>query len=411
MIRTKVVYIALIAWSILTMFTSFIGMGYAIGSSTGGYVALLLKYIIVLIILLGLLRNKVGLTRGKLSKSIFIWAVYAFTISSIFMVGEWQKVYVELLWWVFLYFFFSEVAYRDRNNAEMTQFIYKYLPVLFIGNLVIYLLGWFSTNLLIGFASVSLNHYYYVGLLMPFLFLIEKRGLKYTLFILGFAAALISYKRSAIIFVFVLLVLLVYNDFIKSTSRRNVASLKSNSRMKGVVTGFWGILIFVGIIFYSYNKVNSLTGGYISQRFEQAEEDGGSGRTIIYESAIKQYMSLPISNMMVGIGFDGVRNHFNINEGIDEEHNASAHNDFLEMLCDFGLIGLSLYSVVIINLIRMTKRSKRISKTLYEANVAGLVVFFIMSMVSHLFLYGTYFGYLAILWGLSNGKQRRLGIA
>ena len=393
------------------MFTTFIGMGYVTGSSTGGYVALLMKYIIVLIILLSLLKNKVGLTRGKLSKSIFIWAIYAFTITSFFMEGEWQKVYVELLWWVLLFFFFSDVSFRDSKGEELMQFTHKYLPILFIGNLVMYVLGWFSTNLLIGFASVSLNHYFYVGLLLPLLFLIEKRGLKYTLFILGFAAALISYKRSAIIFAFVLLILLVYNDFIKSRPSRNGPNIKSGSRRKGLVTGFWGILVFVGIIFYSYNKVNSLTDGYISQRFEQAEEDGGSGRTVIYESVIKQHSSLPFTNMLIGIGFDGVRNHFNINEGNDEEHNASTHNDFLEMLCDFGVIGLLLYSVVIVNLVRMTKKCKRTSKTLYVANIAGLVVFFIMSMVSHLFLYGTYFGYLAILWGFSNGIQRRLRIA
>lgn len=400
MVNARLIYILIIIWSLLSLFSSFIGMGYVIGSSTGGYVALLIKYVIVLLVLLSLLRNKVGLTRGKLSKSIFIWAIYAFTITSIFMVGEWQKVYVELLWWVLLYFFFSDVAYRDANNEEFTQFIYKYLPVLFIGNFVMYLLGWFSTNLLIGFASVSLNHYFFVGLLMPLLFLIEKRGLKYTLFVLGFAAALISYKRSAIIFSFVLLILLVYTDFIKSASSRN-----------GVLSGILGVMLFGGIILYSYDKIDSMTDGYISERFEQAEEDGGSGRIVIYESAINQYMSLPLSNMLVGIGFDGVRNHFNINEGNDEEHNASAHNDFLEMLCDFGIVGLLLYSVVIINLLRMTKKCKRASKTLYVANVAGLVVFFIMSMVSHLFLYGTYFGYLAIIWGFSNGIQRRLRIA
>lgn len=399
MVKAKVIYIGIIIWSFLTLYTSFIGMGYATGSDSGGYLALLIKYVIVLLLLFSLLSNNVGLTRGKLSKSIFIWTIFAFAITTLYMIGEWKKVYIELLWWVLLFFFFNDVAYKDANNKELTLFIHKYLPVLFLGNLIIYLLGWLSTNGLVGFASVSLNHYFYVGLLLPFLFLIERKGLKYTLFVLGFVAALISYKRSAIIFAFLLFILLIYTDFVKSASRRS-----------GAVSGILGILLLGGVILYSYDKVDSMTNGYISQRFEQAEEDGGSGRIERYESVFKQYKELPFHNQVVGIGFDGVRLKFNLSDGA-LENGGSAHNDFLEMLCDFGVVGLFLYLVVVLNLVRMTRKCKRISRPLYVANVACLIVFFVMSMVSHLFLYGTYFGYLAMLWGFSNGTQRRLGIA
>lgn len=398
MLKAKVVYIGIILWSFLSLYTSFINMGYATGTTLGGYVALVIKYIIVLVMLLGLLRNKVGLTKGKLSKSIFIWATYAFAITTLFMMGQWQKVYIELLWWVLLFFFFSDVAYRDASDKELTRFVRWYLPILFIGNLVVYIFGWLSTSGMMGFATVSLNHYFYVGLLLPFLFLIKNKGLKYTLFTLGFVASLISYKRSSIIFAFALFILLIYTDFVKTASHR-----------KGAMSGIIGVLLLGGVMLFSYNKIDALTNGYISRRFEQTAEDGGSGREERYENTIERYMALPFPNKIIGIGFDGVRNKFNTNDS-DIENGASAHNDFLEMLCDFGVIGLLLYLVVVINLLRMIKRCKRISETLYDANVAGLIVFFVMSMVSHLFLYGSYFGYLAILWGFSNGTQRRLGI-
>jgi hypothetical protein len=398
MLKAKVVYIGIILWSFLSLYTSFINMGYATGTTFGGYVALVIKYVIVLVMLLGLLRNKVGLTKGKLSKSIFIWAAYAFVITTLFMMGQWQKVYIELLWWVLLFFFFSDVAYRDACDKELTRFVHWYLPILFIGNLVVYIFGWLSTNGMMGFATVSLNHYFYVGLLLPFLFLIKNKGLKYTLFTLGFVASLISYKRSSIIFAFALFILLIYTDFVKTASHR-----------KGAMSGIIGVLLLGGVMLFSYNKIDALTNGYISRRFEQTAEDGGSGREERYENTIERYMALPFPNKIIGIGFDGVRNKFNTNDS-DIENGASAHNDFLEMLCDFGVIGLLLYLVVVINLLRMIKRCKKISETLYDANVAGLIVFFVMSMVSHLFLYGSYFGYLAILWGFSNGTQRRLGI-
>ena len=398
MLKAKVVYIGIILWSFLSLYTSFINMGYATGTTLGGYVALVIKYIIVLVMLLGLLRNKVGLTKGKLSKSIFIWATYAFAITTLFMMGQWQKVYIELLWWVLLFFFFSDVAYRDASDKELTRFVHWYLPILFIGNLVVYIFGWLSTNGMMGFATVSLNHYFYVGLLLPFLFLIKNKGLKYTLFTLGFVASLISYKRSSIIFAFALFILLIYTDFVKTASHR-----------KGAMSGIIGVLLLGGVMFFSYNKIDALTNGYISRRFEQTAEDGGSGREERYENTIERYMTLPFPNKIIGIGFDGVRNKFNTNDS-DIENGASAHNDFLEMLCDFGVIGLLLYLVVVINLLRMVKKCKRISENLYDANVAGLIVFFVMSMVSHLFLYGSYFGYLAILWGFSNGTQRRVGI-
>lgn len=399
MFKAKIIYIGITLWSFLSLYTAFINMGYATGTTFGGYVALAIKYAIVLLILVSLFRNKVGLTKDNLSRSIVIWAAYAFAITTLYLVGEWQKIYIELLWWVLLFFFFSDVAYRDSHDKELALFLHRYMPVLYIGNLVIYIFGWFSTNGLVGFASVSLNHYFYVGLLLPFLFLIEKKGLKYTLFTLGFVASLISYKRSSIIFAFALFILLIFTDFVKTASRR-----------RGIVSGIIGALLLSGVMFYSYNRIDTLTNGYVSQRFEQTKEDGGSGREERYEGALKQYAKLPFINKFIGIGFDGVRYKFNLSDDA-VENGGSAHNDFIEMLCDFGIIGLLLYLVIVLNLIRMITKCKMISKTLYDANVAGLIVFFVMSMVSHLFLYGSYYGYLSILWGFSNGMQRRLGIS
>lgn len=52
-------------------------------------------------------------------------------------------------------------------------------------------------------------------------------------------------------------------------------------------------------------------------------------------------------------------------------------------------------------MLRNVVRSRHISKSFFRANVACTLIFFVMSAVSQLFLYPTYFAYIVAIWAIT----------
>ena len=86
----------------------------------------------------------------------------------------------------------------------------------------------------------------------------------------------------------------------------------------------------------------------------------------------------------------------------------SAHNDFLEVMYDFGLVGLLFYVLIHLSLIKWTIRLFRNGSPFAFPVLISYVCFFVMSMVSHLILYPTYFGLLTAFWAYAECKDRVL---
>lgn len=100
---------------------------------------------------------------------------------------------------------------------------------------------------------------------------------------------------------------------------------------------------------------------------------------------------------------------------VNRGHNIdlSAHNDFLEVLFVTELIGLILYLLLHIYLIKRLFFLKRNKSELFLPYLASYITMFIMSMVSHLILYPTYFTFLATFWGAVEGQlyKKRFGVS
>ena len=101
------------------------------------------------------------------------------------------------------------------------------------------------------------------------------------------------------------------------------------------------------------------------------------------------------------MGFDTVK-------GKDITMALSAHNDFLEVLYDFGAIGFIFYVLIHLSLIKWTLRLFRARSELAFPVLISYVCFIVMSMVSHLILYPTYFGLLTAFWAYAECKDNEL---
>jgi hypothetical protein len=82
--------------------------------------------------------------------------------------------------------------------------------------------------------------------------------------------------------------------------------------------------------------IDSWTGGYLSQRFSLESLKSGSGRYLIYKHALADISQRTLSLFVIGRG----------SGSSGEILGISAHNDWLEFLFSFGMVGLLYYALL-----------------------------------------------------------------
>ncbi|RGM98413.1 O-antigen ligase family protein [Parabacteroides merdae] len=239
---------------------------------------------------------------------------------------------------------------------------------------------------LMNFDLIGDNAVFYPLLMIPWIACISNTTKRWIMIVIVSLCAITALKRSGIIIMSISVILLYYSDFF----RRKCLHPKSL---------FAAILVIAGIFTVYQYKAESIYD--ISKRFEMIKADGGNGRDMIYEDVINRYRSEDLIQQVIGKGFDSVK-------GKDTTIALSAHNDFLEVLYDFGAIGFFLYVLMHFSLIKWTVLLFRKRSQLAFPMLVSYVCFVVMSMVSHLILYPTYFGLLVSFWAFAECKDRKL---
>ena len=223
-------------------------------------------------------------------------------------------------------------------------------------------------------------------MMLPWVACVSSTAKRWIMIAIISLCAITALKSSGIIILFISVILLYYSNFI----------YKKRIQPKTILTA---IFILVGVFVIFHYKADSISD--VSQRFEMMSEDGGSGRDEIYKDVINRYKNGDLTQQLFGRGFDSVR-------GKDREMSLSAHNDFLEVMYDFGLLGLLLYVLIHFSLIKWTIRLFRTGSQLAFPVFISYICFLVMSLVSHLIIYPTYFGLLIAFWAYAECKDREL---
>ena len=331
--------------------------------------------------------------KEKTSVSIVIWSLYAVFITLLTQQADLFNDITTILWWPAIYILFYNIAYSSSKNVDL---IIKYIfPVIFIINTFYYLEIREVNSIVetlsgtVGFRSS--NEVFYIATLLPIAFFEKKKWLKYIYLTVGLILVLYSFKRSALLYTVVVYAIAVYYDFFKN---KKVSIFKK----------IFSIAILLYGVVYIYNYIDEQTDGHITERIESSSEDGGSGRDEAYEMVFERYQEQDFPSQMLGKGFNGVIREYKIAVSSNRDfHYISAHNDFLEMLADFGIVGLLLYLVIIYQLYSCIKKGKRLGDNYFQAALSAFTVLILMGMVSHLFLYPTFFAYIIMTFGIING--------
>ena len=158
-----------------------------------------------------------------------------------------------------------------------------------------------------------------------------------------------------------------------------------------IAIGSLAILITLFLILADTDENNLI------ERFANMENDDGSGRKTVWSVVIKLILDSDFLPFIFGHGYNAV--------SMDANVGLSAHNDFLEITYDYGLMGLAIYICAIISLICMTV-SHIIRRTQYAAVLAMLITIYLtLSMISHVVIY-TWFNLIMLTISYISGREK-----
>lgn len=365
-------------------------------NSIYGYISLICLLLLESLSLFVLLLNIRKKSISKLGGVVIIWLLYV-AINTLFNSNDLFKDLREAIWWPLIFILFFLISTND-HDGKYVKLLLKFIKVLIIIELIQYFALRSMTAVYFSSSGKQIfgssNQIFYIALLLPFAFLFNNKRFKYLVLLVGLFAVLISFKRSAIIYMPLVLLIAIYFDFLKG---------RKNSFIKSILIA----TIFLGISFFSYDYIDNLTGGHIASRFENIENDKGSGRLDVFNNVLSAYQKKPLELKLLGSGHNSV-----IKDEVaweaDRSVPLSAHNDFIEVLYDFGIIGFLIYLLMIFQVLKLLFRVKYIDPKYFHANIAVFVIFVVMSMVSHLIIYPTYFAFLVIIWAITDGQLNEL---
>lgn len=191
-------------------------------------------------------------------------------------------------------------------------------------------------KLVSGGEEITVNASTIFLMLLPLLFCVKKRIISLVLFCVCLFFLITSAKRGNILAAVIPAILFLWLLFKEN---------KKNVFKKSVL-----IIAVAAIAVWAKDMV--LSDDYLLSRYEQTLEGNTSGRDVIYSTMWNMWSGTDsIVNLLFGYGYNGTFLYSPIHK--------FAHNDWLEILVDFGLLGALFYAAIFISFARLYFRLDR----------------------------------------------------
>lgn len=215
------------------------------------------------------------------------------------------------------------------------------------------------------------NSIYLVLSTFPFIFLVSNKKLRIVLLILPILAFLTANKTTCLMAALVSIGYYFYNDL-------------KNSKSK------WKILLGVVLVVFtiSYFSESIIDFESIWEDINDDVDSGGNGRVDIIGKVLTHFINKGIIQQLFGSGYFAVA----------ADTHLSAHNDFLEVLYDYGIVGLILFLSFWTALIK--QRSKLPMNTnVYRVYIISLIIYACTCFGSNFIVQQINMLFFAVLWG------------
>lgn len=271
-----------------------------------------------------------------------------------------------------------------RKGVMTTRFYLMATIVLVLSALVYY---WtmkvnYIANLLSANQDITNNASVAFLCILPLIFILKNRYLSYGLLLACVYFILDAAKRGNIVCAVPIILLFIFYTFRNKQVR---------FYEKAIFVLFFLFAVSWGVKQYEQND-------YLQRRMEQTMEGKSSGRDLIYENSWKVYSeSESIKNILLGYGFQAT--YYNKQIG------NYAHNDWLELLVDNGLVGALFYLYIFSLLFKMIGKERDLQKRYILISIA--IIWFLKSLFSMSFTAGTT-NILFLLFGYIKQKDEAL---
>ena len=218
-----------------------------------------------------------------------------------------------------------------------------------------------------------------IVIFLPFILLCRNGVLNILFLLMSGYAILLTAKRSVIATLVVVVAVYLYNRYM-------VGAKTFYQKMRSVLIVLF--MVFAVNLYFQQNKEES---EHMLERFENLSEDGGSGRDKIYPILLRGIKDSPFENLWFGHGYMAV----------EKWLGHPAHNDYIEIVYDYGIIPLILYVSCIISILvyaiknRKRCRDKMPIVGLFAAVLMLLILGFFNCFITnanYVFVLGLYMG-------------------
>jgi O-antigen ligase len=318
----------------------------------------------------------------KLYVVFFTWAILPIMLTN-------ETKFTEILFYI-ISFSLPALALVSAHNSAVQTDGTKGDYVMFAVIFLLLILQYMSIFREINFLEMAhLISSYYLLYTLPLLLLIKPRLIKVAAIFVVIVVLFSSLKRSGIL---ALAISLFFYIFISQYVRNKF-------KLSAFIGSLFAIVV-LGTVFVVF-ATNDSGSENIMNRFENIDRDQGSGRLVVWEQTMSMIEGQEATTLLFGNGYNAVMH--------DSTLQLSAHNDFLEVTYDFGIVGLLLYLAAFITLgfyvVKMI-----VNRSPYAPPMAMLfIIYFIQSMISHIIIY--YWANIFMLtFGYIIGKYRKDGI-
>ena len=289
------------------------------------------NFIQILFVIIGLYFLFTPLKKRIQESSIFYFALFSlyiwFASFFIFMLyGDFSaaEIYRFMMKPYGFFVFFSFLYCASYTKLEDNRYA---MIVLFVGlaSMIIYAMIVYRWRLTYDDKGAIADVYYVLGLL-PFILAVSAKKLRIVLYAIAFFAIMMTGKRAGFICVSFLFVL----NFIVSPKKE----IKITKILFACLVLF--IFLYLQDMIVSYFNVDMFA------RLEKLDHDGGSGRTARWNMLVNALVNntTPIQ-LLFGHG-----------SGATIAFTGFAHNDFLQIFYDYGLVAFVLYVLFYVSLIK-----------------------------------------------------------
>lgn len=232
--------------------------------------------------------------------------------------------------------------------------------------------GWHVVNQGVRGAA-QINAIYYVVLSLPFVFAMERGKSRDLVLLAAAGAVLLSGKRTAVL-IFIVAYLLVW-----LTSRKDRVSVKGLLLWRLSLASLATLFLVQGF------DLSRFTG-----RTERLGSGGDSGRSSFYRTILDSLSTADPTNFVLGHGHSGTAR---------ELGGSSAHNDYLELWYDYGIVAALFLLALQLLMFRHSIQLLRNGSANGPSTLAASASMLILTMASNVVLIPSYSLLIAVFWG------------